>query len=381
MRASSGIPTASRRAVLSTVVAAGATSVLAACGGSGSKSSASASASAPSTSSATATTTATATASSTATASASATPTASVKPKVTVSKAADLAAVKVVGAADKQPVLTYPSPLVATTTVTRALITGTGAKVLAGQEVTIDYTGYVGNTGKIFQSSYTGKKTFTFTATIADVIPGFVKSVVGFPVGSRVLIAIDPTDAYGKTGQPDAGIPANATLLFVVDIHAAKAKLTHAEGAAVAPKAGLPAVTVKAQIPTAIAKPTGSPPAALVVQPLVVGTGPKLTATGPVVFQYIVDLWTTDARNGTAIGSSWTSGTAATVPVLNAETTAAGNGLLAGLKTALIGATVGSRLLVVIPPALGYGAKGNGPIKKNDTTVWCLDVLDDIASL
>jgi len=296
---------------------------------------------------------------------------------VTVRTVADLGAVTVVGAANRQPTLHYPVPLVSTTTVAKALVTGKGPKVAAGQEVTIDYTGYVGNTGTLFQSSYTGKKTFTFTASTASVIPGFVKSVVGFPVGSRVLVAIDPADGYGPAGQPQAGIPAAATLLFVVDIHAARTVLVHAEGAAVAPRRGLPAVTVKNGVPTAIAKPVGAPPTGLLVAPLVVGTGPKLTLTKPLVFQYIVDLWTTDARNGASISSSWSAGPV-TVPVLGAPSTGNAQGLLPALKTALTGATVGSRLLVVVPPALGY-PKGNGPIKKTDTTVWCLDVLDDVA--
>lgn len=347
------------------MTAGGAAALVAACSsGSGSKATSSATASASSPASPSA--------------SASASPSATVAPKVTVTTVADLSAIKVTGAADKQPTLTYPEPLVATTTVAKALITGKGAKVGAGQEVTIDYTGYLGNTGKLFQSSYTAKQTFTFTASTESVIPGFVKSVVGFPVGSRVLIAIDPKDGYGTTAQ--SGIPANSTLVFVVDIHAAKAKLTHAEGAVVAPKAGLPVVTVTKDIPTAIAKPVGKPPTMLVVEPLVTGTGPALKKGDPVVFQYLLDLWTTDARNGTSISSSWTAGTPAQVPSLGASSVGTADALIAGLNQALIGRTVGSRILVVIPPALGYGAKGNGPIKGTDTTVWCLDILDNIAS-
>jgi peptidylprolyl isomerase len=359
-----------RRAVLSAATAVGASALLAACSSS-SKPKASASASAKASKSATGSPSASPSTS----ASASPSATASVPPKVTVKTVADLASIKVTGAANAQPTLTYPTPLVATTTVATALITGTGPKVTSGQEVTIDYTGYVGNTGKLFQSSYTTKTTFTFVATTAHVIPGFVKSVVGFPVGSRVLIAIDPTDGYGKTAQQ--GIPANSTLLFVVDIHAAQTRLAHAEGAAVAPKAGLPAVTVVKDIPTAIAKPTGTPPTALTIEPLIAGTGAVLKKGDPAVFQYLLSLWTTDSRDGTAISSSWTAGTPASVPALGASATGSASALIPGLDTALTGQKVGSRILVVIPPALGY-PKGNGPIKSTDTTVWCLDIIDNL---
>lgn len=309
-------------------------------------------------------------------ASASATPT--VPPKVTVRAAADLGAVKLTGAAGRQPTLTYASPLVATTTVARALVVGTGPKVTTGQVVTIDYTGYVGNTGKLFQSSYTSKTTFTFTAAVSSsgVIPGFVKSVVGFPVGSRVLIAIDPKDGYGDKANGE--IPANSTLLFVVDIHAAQTRLPHAEGAAVKALPGFPAVTVVKDVPTAIAKPAGSPPSTLVVEQLVKGTGPVLKKGDPVVFQYLLSLWTTDSRSGTQISSSWTAGTPASVPALGTSATASASALIPGLDTALTGQTVGSRIVVCVPSALGYGTKGNGPIKGGDVTTWCLDIIGTI---
>ena len=41
------------------------------------------------------------------------------------------------------------------------------------------------------------------------------------PVGSRVVLAIPPELGYGAEGSPDSGIPANATLVFVIDVLAA----------------------------------------------------------------------------------------------------------------------------------------------------------------
>jgi peptidylprolyl isomerase len=41
------------------------------------------------------------------------------------------------------------------------------------------------------------------------------------PVGSRVVLEIPPELGYGAEGQPDNGIPKNATLVFVIDILAA----------------------------------------------------------------------------------------------------------------------------------------------------------------
>ncbi len=53
---------------------------------------------------------------------------------------------------------------------------------------------------------------------------------------------------------------------------------------------------------------------------------------------------------------------------------------MAGWNDALVGVPVGSRVMLVIPPALGYGPSGGQPsagIKKNDTLVFVIDVLGE----
>ena len=50
------------------------------------------------------------------------------------------------------------------------------------------------------------------------MIPGWDKGLVGQTVGSRVLLVIPPSDAYGSAGQSQAGIKGTDTLVFVVDI-------------------------------------------------------------------------------------------------------------------------------------------------------------------
>jgi peptidylprolyl isomerase len=51
---------------------------------------------------------------------------------------------------------------------------------------------------------------------------------------------------------------------------------------------------------------------------------------------------------------------------------------VAGFGQALVGQTVGSQVLVVIPPALGYGPSGgtpDGSIGATDTIVFVIDIL------
>ena len=48
------------------------------------------------------------------------------------------------------------------------------------------------------------------------MIPGWDKGLVGKKVGSRVLLIVPPADGYADKVQGQ--IPANSTLVFVVDI-------------------------------------------------------------------------------------------------------------------------------------------------------------------
>jgi peptidylprolyl isomerase len=49
-----------------------------------------------------------------------------------------------------------------------------------------------------------------------------------------------------------------------------------------------------------------------------------------------------------------------------------------GFKKALVGQTVGSQVVAVIPPADGYGSDGNSQagIKGTDTLVFVIDILN-----
>ena len=50
--------------------------------------------------------------------------------------------------------------------------------------------------------------------------------------------------------------------------------------------------------------------------------------------------------------------------------------VITGWDKGLVGQTVGSRVLLVVPPADGYGAKGSPPlIGAKDTLVFVVDIL------
>ncbi|CUR59265.1 putative Peptidyl-prolyl cis-trans isomerase [metagenome] len=102
--------------------------------------------------------------------------------------------------------------LIATT-----LVKGDGAKVKAGQTLTVDYLGQVYDAEEPFDESYSGEPA-EFPIGVGQVIKGWDERLVGRTVGSRVILEIPPADGYGKTGNEQAGIKGTDTLFFVVDI-------------------------------------------------------------------------------------------------------------------------------------------------------------------
>ncbi|GAA2749192.1 FKBP-type peptidyl-prolyl cis-trans isomerase [Kitasatospora cinereorecta] len=96
------------------------------------------------------------------------------------------------------------------------LIQGKGRKVEAGEKVLVQYTGALYKDGKKFDSSLDRGQAFTFVTGGGGVIEGWDKGVTGQTVGSRIELVIPASLAYKDQAQ--ASIPANSTLVFVIDI-------------------------------------------------------------------------------------------------------------------------------------------------------------------
>ncbi len=124
---------------------------------------------------------------------------------------------KIPAAIAKKPVVVVPTGAPPTHLVTKDLIVGTGATAGSGQNVTVNYVGVLYKGGKQFDASWDRNQTFTTPLSNGSVIPGWVQGIAGMKVGGRRMLIIPPNLAYGATGQPPT-IPANATLVFVVDL-------------------------------------------------------------------------------------------------------------------------------------------------------------------
>lgn len=119
-------------------------------------------------------------------------------------------------AEDGTPTVTIPDADPPSELQVAVLIQGDGEVVQAGDEVTMQYVGVNWRTGEAFDQSWgSGPRSFTTDGVIA----GFGAALVGQQVGSQVIAVIPPDQGYGPSGgQPSAGIEADDTLVFVIDI-------------------------------------------------------------------------------------------------------------------------------------------------------------------
>lgn len=95
------------------------------------------------------------------------------------------------------------------------LVEGDGPAAEAGSIVTFDYFGAVWGAKKPFDESFSREPT-PFGVGVNALIPAWDETIPGLTRGSRVLIIAPPDTAYGDADQP--GIPADSTLVFVVDV-------------------------------------------------------------------------------------------------------------------------------------------------------------------
>lgn len=108
-----------------------------------------------------------------------------------------------------------------TNLIKQDLVTGSGAEVPPGATVSVHYTGAVASTGVVFQSSKDfGTDPITFP--LSGVIKGWTDGIPGMKIGGTRRLLIPANQAYGANPPAGSGIPANADLVFDVELVAVK---------------------------------------------------------------------------------------------------------------------------------------------------------------
>lgn len=279
-----------------------------------------------------------------------------------------LAAVTVTGDDPaKEPEVSVEAPLEVTRTESQVVTEGTGDEVAADDLVSIQAVLLNGTDGKVLTSTWENAPV-GLDLGAQDLFASFKSEIPGTKVGSRMVIVSTPADAYGDTGNQQLGITKDDPVVFVVDLVGTSTVLDEATGTEVAPKKGLPTVTMNEGKPATITVPKDAKaPKDTVVQPLITGGGAKVEKGQTVRVAYTGAL----LRNGEVFDSS---ANRPEQPYF--EFPIGGGQVIKGWDEGLLGQTVGSRLLLVIPPRDGYGDAGSGDtIKGDDTLVFAVDIL------
>lgn len=269
--------------------------------------------------------------------------------------------VKVTGGFGDLPTATFPTPLTASKTERKILVKGDGSPALPGGAVTLDFTIYNGETGDILgQTKYDGTDLQTSSLDDTSLIHGLVATIQCAPAGSQIVSVIAPTDLLDPNGAPIGDLGKDTTLVVVADL--ISTSLAKANGKDQPAQDGFPAVVLDANGVPGVTVPKSKAPTELKVEVLKKGDGPVVKAGSSVTVHYTGVLWS----DGTVFDSSWTRKSPATFSL---------NGVVPGFAQALEGQTVGSQIVAVIPPKLGYGNQDKGTIPSGSTLVFVIDIL------
>lgn len=264
-------------------------------------------------------------------------------------------------------------------TVVETVSEGSGTAIKASDFVRLDWTvekwGGDQELSSTWAAAATGDKTprrqsVEQVGKASQQLPDKVLDALkGKKAGSRILVQGTAGDLFGQSLNPSSGIATDDVLIWVVDpvVAAAVDAKAEAKGEQAATEAGLPEVKAPSQKAATITIPKNTKaPTDLKQQVLIKGSGKKVEAGQGLVAQYTGVKW----EDGKKFDSSWDHGGATAFQI--------GTGsVVTGWDKGLVGKNVGDRVLLVIPPSLGYGASPSSELAKN-TLVFVVDILGTV---
>ncbi|MER7719462.1 FKBP-type peptidyl-prolyl cis-trans isomerase [Streptomyces flaveolus] len=248
----------------------------------------------------------------------------------------------------------------------KTVIAGGGKAVAENDFLVADYLGQIWDSAKVFDNSYDRKTPIVIQLAQGSIIDGWRYALAGKKTGSRVEFSVPPVYGYGEQGSEQAGIKGTDTLVFVVDVKDTFNAKSSAKGKEIPQDdAALPEVGTNTDgAAPSIEVPDTAAPKKLVADYVIEGDGPEVGAQNTVLVQYKGVVW----DGGKEFDSTYSR---------KQLTSFSLEQVVKGWSQGLTGKKVGSRVLIVIPPDLGYGdnpPEGSG-IEKGATLVFSVDIL------
>jgi peptidylprolyl isomerase len=274
-----------------------------------------------------------------------------------------LDAVEITGEVGAEPEVTWKSQMSAGKIEAETLVTGDGAKLEDGDQLLAHL--WIGNgftQGKAFSTH--DEDATAELVTVDEALPPFLAAIKGATIGSRIVVTSSAEEAFGEAGNSQLGIGNKDTVLVVVDLASGIAEPpsgTRPPAPAWVPKIEFSKGVVSGFDFEGVPEPTDK----LRTSVLFEGDGAEVVKGNAIVVRYL----------GQTYG-----GKKPFDENFSAEPTKFGIGrgeVVKGWDRALVGTTVGTRLVLAIPPELAYGEAGNpdAGIKPTDTLYFVIDVL------
>jgi peptidylprolyl isomerase len=263
----------------------------------------------------------------------------------------------------------FPTPLKTTGIERLSLSAGGGEQALDGSAIDFQVAVFFGSTNDLITSS-----SFDAAEPVRRVIDSasedfFSRELRCSATGERLVFTSTIADVFGTIPEDDQ-VQNSSTVVLVVDIQ--NAYIPRPTGRAAAPERGLPQVVDHPDEVHGLSFPMNPPPATLRVQTVIQGDG-EVTGDGDrVVAHYTGAVWQTQ----NVFSSSFDQSFPVTLQVSDVNAEGATIGVISGVYQALLGQRVGSRVLAVIPPELGYvtGSQPQG-VPDGATLVYVFDIL------
>lgn len=271
-----------------------------------------------------------------------------------------LESVTISGDQGKAPEVEWDGDFVADETTTEVLTEGDGDEVAAGDKVVAHLWLGNGFDQKQAFSTFDSGQPETLTVDEETLSAVFVEGLEGQTIGSRVAVAAPADEAFGEQGNPELGIGNKDSILVIIDLM----EMYEEPKPTDVPQSKMPTVVEEKGQPTSLdfsGLPEPDADGDLLRTVIEEGDGKVLTPEATITADYLGMVY--DGKK--PFDESYSK-----KPAEFALT-----GVVEGWTYGLSGLKVGTRVLLSIPPDLGYGAQDQPNIPANSTLYFVVDIV------
>ena len=273
-------------------------------------------------------------------------------------------AVSITGDVGTDATVKFSSAVSSTQDQTKVLSEGSGDKVAAGDSLIIQTVIADGTTQKTVASSYQDKQPQVVTLS-SQVQALFLNALKDKTIGSRVAVLAPSAEIFGPSGNAQLGISQKDSVLIVFDLigkPVAQPDGKQHTAPSWAPKIQKTKGVISGFDFGKAPKPDGTLRSANLYD----GTGPVVKKGQTIFARYLGQVY----GGKKPFDQNFDGDTPATFQIGT-------GGVIKGWDKTLVGQHVGSEVLLAIPPADGYGKKGNAQakIKGTDTLYFVVDIV------